>query len=148
MRPPVSSVVQLPPFGRELSTPAGRFRLEADRCLSAARTLEKHHYKNETPHYIILFHAIELGLKAFLIKSGTKVARLRKKPFRHNLRALYAKAVKCGFNLDYPEAESMIEWINEWHDGAKVRYDFDEARDLPTCAEILRLATAIFRASE
>jgi HEPN domain-containing protein len=144
---PVHSVIQLPGYGRILSTPAGRYRLEASRCLSAAKTLEKHHHKNETPHYIILFHAIELGLKAFLIKSGMDTETLRNRPYGHNLRSLFKEATRQGLRLDDPQASPMIDWINKW-DGAKIRYEFDTARDLPTCAELSPLAEAIIAACE
>ena len=147
MSPPIHTVVQLAPFGRVLSTPAGRFRLEASRCLSAARTLEKHHYKNETPHYIILFHAIELGLKAFLIKSGINPKKLKDKPYGHNLANLYKEAIRRGLTLGFPNADALIQWIAQW-EGAKIRYDFDEARELPVCAELTPLAEAIIAATE
>jgi HEPN domain-containing protein len=147
MRPPVHSVVQLAPFGRRLSTPAGRFQLEASRSLSAARTLEAHHPKNETPHYIVLFHAIELGLKAFLIKHGIEVKALEKRPYRHDLSALYKEAVRHGLSLSDPNAAGLIDWINEWHEKPKLRYDFDTVRELPTCAVLAPLAEAIIEAS-
>jgi hypothetical protein len=144
---PVHSVTQLPAYGPILSTPAGRYRLEASRCLSAAKTLEKHHHKNETPHYIIPFHAIELGLKAFLIKSGIDTETLRKHPYGHNLGSLYKEAAQRGLSLGDPQAAPMIDWINKW-DGAKIRYEFDTARDLPTCAELSPLTEAIIAACE
>jgi HEPN domain-containing protein len=146
MHPSVRSVAQLPPFGRILSTPAGRFRLEASRCLSAAQTLEKHHHKNETPHYIILFHAIELGLKAFLIKSGIEPKKLRDRPYGHSLSNLYKEAIRRGLSLEFPNAGSLVNWIKEW-EGAKIRYEFDTVRDLPTCAELAPLAEAIIEKS-
>jgi hypothetical protein len=141
------SVTQLPGFGPILSTTAGRYRLEASRCLSAAKTLEEHHHKNETPHYIILFHAIELGLKAFLIKSGMDTETLRKHPYGHNLRSLFKEATRQGLIFNDPQAGPMIDWINKW-DGTKIRYEFDTARDLPTCAELSPLAEAIIAACE
>jgi hypothetical protein len=142
---PVHSVTQLPGYGPILSTPAGRYRLEASRCLSAAKTLEKHHYANETPHYVILFHAIELGLKAFLIKDGMSIEELRKSPYGHNLQSLYREASKRGLYLDDSQFEPMIDWINKWG-GVKIRYEFDTARDLPTCADLCPLAEAIIAA--
>jgi hypothetical protein len=144
---PVHSVTQLPGYGRILSTQAGRYRLEASRCLSAAKTLEKHHYENETPHYVILFHAIELGLKAFLIKEGMDKEILRKNAYGHNLRSLYDEATKRGLSLADPQFGPLIDWIHKW-DGAKIRYEFDTARDLPTCAELSPLAEAIIAACE
>jgi len=148
MRPQVHSVIQIVPFGRILSTQAGRFRLEASRCLSAARILQAHHLKNETPHYIVLFHAIELGLKAFLIKHGIGIKVLERRPYRHDLSALFKEAVRRGLNLDDPNAGGLIDWINEWHEKPRLRYDFDTVRELPTCAVLAPLAEAIIEAVE
>jgi hypothetical protein len=153
MRPAVHSVTQLPPFGRDLSTPDGKswlYRIEAGRCVSAANTLADHHpYRNETPHYIILFHAIELALKAFLINTGIDEGKLGKSPYRHDLCALYREAVGRGMNLASPDAEGLIRWINEWHCvGVKIRYEFATDRDLPACGVLSPLAQEIIEASE
>jgi len=149
----VHSVTQLPPIGPDLSTPEGKswvYRLEASRCVSAAKTLQEHHpYLNETPTYIILFHSIELGLKSFLINSGIPEKDLGKTPYRHDLCALYKEATRRGLALADTNAAQIIEWINEWHcKGVKIRYEFTLERELPVCAVVLPLAEAIIAASE
>ena len=40
--------------------------------------------------YTLLFHAIELELKSFLLKTGKSNADLKKKPYRHNLINIYS----------------------------------------------------------
>jgi hypothetical protein len=150
MRPAVNSSTRLPPLGKVLSTPAGQYRLEASLCLSSAKTLAAHHpYPNETPHYIIILHSIELGLKAFLIKSGVDVKTLSKNPYRHDLCALYNEAAQRGLSLGDPNAGALIAWVNEWHcKGVKIRYEFAGERDLPMCAVLIPLAEAIITACE
>lgn len=152
MRPIVSASTRLVPIGRDLSAPAGKswlYRLAASECTSALKTLMRYHpHPNETPHYILAMHAIELGLKAFLIKSGMDDKTLRSKRYRHDLCSLYQKAVADGLTLADPNSSGLIAWANEWHDGARIRYEFSKERDLPMCSELVTLADAIIAASE
>lgn len=102
-----------------------------------------------TGEYILTFHALELGLKAFLAKSGLSNDELRKKPFSHNLVNLYGEACKRGLSISLHKVEETIEWINEYHDqGALLRYDFAQTRELPMCATLFPIVQAILAASE
>src|SRR5215831_11816531 len=124
---------------RDLRRPLGRpfFRggnraiaLAASECTSALKTLIKYHrYPNETPHYILVMHAIELALKAFLMKNAVDEKKL--KSYGHDLNRLYKIAVKLGLSLDEPNAFDLIACINEWHQTVKM---FTIERELPACS--------------
>lgn len=98
MRPSVNSSIRFPLIGPDLSTLAGKSRvtaLAASECTSALKTLVKcHPHPNETPHYILVMHAIELALKAFLMKNGVKEKKL--KSISHNLNVLYKDSIDLG----------------------------------------------------
>lgn len=138
------------PIGIDPSTPHGlsrAFAIGADECLLAAKKLDEG-FSDLTGEYIVTFHAIELGLKAFLIKHGVSEDALKKKPYGHGLVSLYVEANKLGLSIDVPDAEKLIEWINEWHnDSVKIRYEFAKQRTLPMCATLFPLAEAIIAAS-
>ncbi|MGA2411417.1 MAG: hypothetical protein ABSG46_13635 [Candidatus Binataceae bacterium] len=100
-----------------------------------------------SPQYVLLFHAIELGLKAFIIKHGIDTLVL-KKQYGHDLIGLYEAAKSRGMRLAVSNVDRDILWINEWHgDSASIRYEFDEQRTLPICGTLFPLAHAIFDAS-
>ena len=67
-----------------------------------------------TGEYILTFHALELGLKAFLARSGLSDGVLRKKPFHHNLLNLYDEACRRGLVVSIHDARNLIEWINDF----------------------------------
>ena len=133
------------------STPAGlgsAYALGASECLRAAKQLDAP-MSDLTGEYIITFHAVELGLKAFLVKQGMNAETLRKRPYGHDLVRLFDEAVKHGLELGTPDADKMIRWINEWHcEGVKIRYEFVDQRTLPMCATIFPLIEAILAASQ
>ena len=58
------------------------------------------------PKYLLIFHAIELALKAYLIQCGVSEKDL-KDEFGHNLKKLVDEAVKLGLSLP-PETREMI----------------------------------------
>jgi hypothetical protein len=80
-------------------------------------------WSDRTGQFIITFHAIELGLKAYLISVGKTEKELERRPFGHDLVALYDAALAGGMVLNTPHARDLIEWINEWHcHDVKIRY--------------------------
>jgi hypothetical protein len=123
------------------------FRQGASECLLAAERLDDG-FADLTPEYIVLFHAIELGLKAFLLKPGLPTEKLRKKPFGHDLVQLYAEAKRRGMSLAISDADELISWINEWHDDVKIRYEFANHRTLPICKTLFPLTAAIINSSD
>jgi hypothetical protein len=84
-------------------------------------------FSDRTGEYIVTFHAIEFGLKAFLIKCGVPEWGLREKPYGHDLVCLYNMAKQRGLSLGITDVDEMLAWINEWHHcGVKIRYEFTE----------------------
>jgi hypothetical protein len=142
-----SSATRLPPIGLDLSTPDGLAKavaIGAADCLKCAIALDNSGFSDLTGEYILTFHAIELGLKAFLIKHGMFEKDLSRKPYGHNLVCLFGAAKERGLSLNIPDVDDMLTWINEWHnDGVKIRYRFDTVRELPMCCTIFPLAEAI-----
>ncbi len=117
-------------------------------CLMSAKELERGFLSNFTGEYILTFHAIELGLKAFLIKCGECETTLRRKPYGHDLVKLYEKAKEHGLCPNVADIENLLMRINEWHnDRAKIRYDFTRQRTLPACATLFPLAEVIINAT-
>jgi hypothetical protein len=99
---------------------------------------------DQVPEQTITFHALELGLKVFLIKKGFKPKRLARKPYGHDLEQLYSEAKAAGLVLRFELVEYMLEWINEWHNGpARVRYEFAEEKTLPMCEVVFPLIEEI-----
>jgi hypothetical protein len=149
IRPSASTATRLIPFGLDISTVQGlakAYAIGAGECLADAQRLQQELFSDRTGHYIITFHAIELGLKAFLIGKGYEEESLRSKPFGHNLGELLKAAKAKGLVLTTPHAGELIEWINEWHcDGVKIRYEFTEDRALPMCEVLLPLASEIIQ---
>ena len=121
----------MPPTGVDVATPAGLAKMVAigaAECLKGARDLDAG-FPDLTGEYILIFHSIELGLKAYLINNGLSEQKLSKKPYGHDLIALYEKAKCLGLKLTFPNADEMISWINEWHcGGVKIRYRFNTDR--------------------
>jgi hypothetical protein len=149
IRPTVSTATRLPPIGLDVSTPQGlamAYAIGGGECLADARRLQEGVFSDRTGHYIITLHAIELGLKAYLISKGYTEESLRSKPFGHDLVELYKAAKAKGLVLTTPNADELIEWINEWHcHGVKIRYEFTEERALPMCETLFPLASEIIQ---
>jgi hypothetical protein len=144
----VSTATRLPPIGLDVSTPQGfamAYAIGAGECLADARYLREKLFSDRTGQYVITFHAIELGIKAFLIGKGYTEESLRSKPFGHDLVQLCKAAKAKGLVLATPNADELIEWINEWHVTAWIRYEFTEERALPTCETLFPLVSEIIQ---
>lgn len=111
----------------------------ASECLSGARRLEEP-LSDTTGEYILLFHAVELALKAFLVKAGVQQSRLKKKPFGHDVVALYNEAIKLGLALNEPDIDETLAWNNEWHATTIIRYQVTKEITLPMCTTLFSLA--------
>jgi hypothetical protein len=112
-----------------------------------AERLENCGMSSLTPQYILTFHAIELGLKAFLAKHGLTADKLRKK-YGHNLVSLNTEAKKRGLRINVNDIEKTLARINEYHDKPLLRYDFAQTRELPICAELFPIVTELIKASK
>jgi len=92
-RPPIGSVVTW----LEPGEPCAQFCEIASHCLEDAKKLDKlAHGWASSAEYILIAHALELSLKAFLAKRGLSEKELRNEPYGHNLDSLYDEAVKRG----------------------------------------------------
>jgi hypothetical protein len=128
----------------DASTPDGlskAFRVGADVCLAGARKLNS----DLADTQILTCHAMELALKAFLAKRGMTAAKLRIKPYGHDLERLYHEAVKNGLSLS-PMDEKVIQAINEYHHKNLIRYEFDRTRTMPVCGGIFPVIDTIIKA--
>lgn len=147
--PSMSTATRLPPLNVDVSTPQGlaqAYALGAGECLRDSEVLQEEIFSDRTGHYIITLHAIELGLKAFLIANGYSEDTLSAKPFGHNLVALLDAAKNNGMALLTPDADKLIARVNEWHyKDVKIRYEFTKTRSLPMCAVLIPLATEIIQ---
>jgi hypothetical protein len=136
----------------DVSTPEGlstAFRHGATECLLNAEALEKSKTAHLTGHYIVTLHAVELGLKAFLAKTGLTVIELSKKPYGHDLVALYSEAVRRGLAVAVPEVDKTLEHLNQYHSkGAVLRYNFSDSRELPLCSDLFPFISALLNASK
>ena len=124
-----------------------RFRSAAGEFIVCAEKLNDGLF-DLSPQYTLLFHAVELGLKAFLAQHGID-KRVLKNEYGHDLIKLYQAARSRGMTLAAVDnVDRDILWINEWHGaGASIRYEFDEQRTLPICETLFPLARAILNAS-
>ncbi len=146
-----SSGIRLPINGADRNTRDGRviaFKYGAAECLHSAGLLEQR-FSDLTGEYILIFHAIELGLKAYLHWKDVGEKELRSRKYGHDLKVLWAEAKRRGLQITIEDADGLIDWINEWHnDDAKIRYDFTQTRHLPACGRLFPLASAILTAVE
>jgi len=85
----------------------------------------------------------------FLANCGLSNAELARKPYGHDLLKLYAEARARGLKVSIHKAAELLEWVNEYHDqGALLRYDFTETRELPSCSTLFPIVKEILAASE
>jgi hypothetical protein len=130
------------------STPAGlckAYRLGAAEILIDARGVRM---PDLTGQYILVFHAAELSLKAFLAKKGMTAQDLKRRPFGHDLGELYKEAKKHGLALTSSDAEGYLDAMNQNHRDGTIRYEFAETRTLPMCDLLIPLVVEILEASK
>jgi len=140
---------RLPTIGVDPGTPEGlakTFVVGAGEYLKGAQDLDEG-FPDQTGAYMLTFHAIELGLKAFLISYGLSENDLQRR-YGHDLVGLYDEATKRGLTIKEPGVEDTLAWINKWHDTPiKIRYDFKSERKLPMCSTLFPLVTSIIAAT-
>jgi hypothetical protein len=152
-RPPIGSVVSVL-FEVLPNTSAGHckaFVTLARFCLEDAKKLDEFSKGyNSVGEYILIAHALELSLKAFLARHKLSEKALRNEPYRHNLDNLYKKAVELGLRLPMQYAKGIITWVNEYHSGGDpIRYALRYAastRTLPAGPVVFDIIDAILLA--
>jgi hypothetical protein len=152
-RPAVDRVMFLVAEADFPKTSAGRckaFLALARSCLEDARKLDDLS-KVSNGGYILIAHALELSLKAFLARHKLSEKALRKPPYSHDLDSLYDKAVELGLTLSIPYAKEIIAWVNEYHSrGDPIRYALRYAassRTLPAGPVVFEIIDAILLAA-
>jgi hypothetical protein len=145
VRDKIASVIRIRPD--DLTTSAGiasAYKSLATEINNAARSSS---FPDSTAQHILVFHAIELALKAYLIHSGGfDQQQLAGRKFSHNLINLYNEATKNGLNInDINDREELIKWSNEYHDKGLIRYDIENLRNLPKCEILFPLVDAILK---
>jgi hypothetical protein len=100
--------------------------------------------------YMLAFHALEVGLKSFLAKKGLSENELSRRPFGHDLTALYEEAVLRGLDLKRErDVRATIDHTNRYHYKAEaqaedegnyyaLRYDAG-LKVLTSCAAVLEV---------
>ena len=73
------------------------------------------------PFFFLMSHAIELYLKAALLKRGFQEAQLKKFDYRHNLGELLSQLKDKGVVVT-PETSSVIGGLHEQHKSHALRY--------------------------
>jgi hypothetical protein len=133
-----------------LSTPAGlcgAFSDFARICQEDAMRLEDCSQGYTSPGaYILIAHALELSLKAFLAKHQLSEKELRSR-YGHDLDCLYNKAIEVGLHLSVPNPKKTIARVNKYHSENALRYDLS-TRTLPAGSAVLEVIDAILREVE
>ena len=138
-RASASTAFRMTALGSDVQFPqASGAVIGAAECFAAARQLNTGRSDN-SGQYILTFQAIELGLKAFLMKRGMKEKVLRSRPYGHDLLKLYDAAVQRGLSLEQEHVVEYLSWINEWHGTTMIRYEFLSSRSLPICETLFPL---------
>ena len=135
-------------LGMDPNTNEGRskgFLQGAVECFYAAQKLDDE-LQDTVGEYILIFHALELGLKAYLAKHGYSDKQLRQKPFRHDLVTLCAKAREHGLSIAVHESDALIKWLSESYNS--LRYDFTETREHPMGQVLFPIVAEVLYASQ
>jgi hypothetical protein len=94
--------------------------------------------------HILLYHAIELALKGYLLQHDASLdeEKLQKK-FSHDLEKLYEAAKAKGLKVKVKNEGDLIKWANEHHNFGLLRYDIANFKTLPICTDIYPVVDAI-----
>jgi hypothetical protein len=100
------------------------------------------------PRYLMLCHAVELALKAYLLHHGAKPSELKAKAVRHSINELLTRATNIGLLLS-PAVQSDIRLLHEAHEKYWHRYPMEEAKPVyvieqfePPARQLLDAVTA------
>jgi len=119
----------------------------AGECFSAAKKLDDEDALRDTVgEYILIFHALELGLKAYLAKRGFSDKQLWNESFGHNLVNLVHECREVGMSLSIHDADLHIEWLSKSH--KSLRYVFTETREQPMGRVLLPIVQEVLDASK
>lgn len=83
------------------------------------------------PRYLMLCHAVELALKAYLFHHRATPKELRAKTVRHSINELLTRAVNKGLSLS-SDVQSDIRLLHEAHEKFWHRYPKEDAKPVYT----------------
>jgi hypothetical protein len=115
----------------EMYTNAGLFISDADRLLMLP----------SAGPYVLLAHAIELLLKAYLHSTGIPLDDLRKR-FSHKLDELQAETERVGLVISDPDANDLTTRLAVSLEKAALRYDFN-FQNLPMHGRLIAFARSL-----
>ena len=156
----------LPPEGINRNTQDGlsnTYSIIAGECLDDAKRLHKVLPDPDTTgKYIITCHALEVSLKAFLVRHGLTEIQLSRAPYGHNLNNLYNSSLKKGLRLRLSglspsDVKEAIELFNRYHYEYKEDGLHDEAlryalrydaglKVLPSCGVLIDIIEGVLNA--
>lgn len=83
------------------------------------------------PRYLMLCHAVELALKAYLFHHGAAPKDLKAKSVRHSINKLLTRATNKGLSLS-AAVQSDIRLLHEAHEKFWHRYPKEDAKPVYT----------------
>jgi len=83
------------------------------------------------PRYLMLCHAVELALKAYLFHHGATPKELKAKAVRHNINELLTRATNKGLSLN-AAVQNDIRLLHEAHEKFWHRYPKEDAKPVYT----------------
>jgi HEPN domain-containing protein len=110
--------------------PGDHLRLAED-FFQAYRDLPRRLPPQSWPRYLMLCHAVELALKAYLFQHGATPKDLRAKVVRHSINELLTRATNKGLSLN-PAVQSDIRLLHEAHENYWPRYPKEDAKSAYT----------------
>ncbi|TZF80717.1 hypothetical protein [Cognatilysobacter lacus] len=98
--------------------------------------------------YYLVGHSVELSLEAFLLGRGVAIAKLRNKPFGHNLVSLVSEARrrKLGLVVKLSRQELLVlSVLNECYSAKELEYSVTGLRRLPRYPLAVALASKLLK---
>jgi HEPN domain-containing protein len=126
--------------------PGDHLRLAED-FFQAYRDLPNRPPPQSWPRYLVLCHAVELALKAYLFRHGATPKELRARTVRHNINELLTRATNNGLSLS-PTVQSDISLLHEAHEKFWHRYPKEEATPVYTIEQFESPARELLKAVE
>jgi hypothetical protein len=116
------------------------WKLHANILLGDVERIQDH--KHSSGPHILLAHAIELLLKAYLKGVASQKPSPKEEDHGHDIDRLLDEAKKAGLTLSDPDTEQLVQRLAHAIRDARLRYVLD-FHDLPPPMDGLRIARAI-----
>lgn len=99
----------------------------AEDFFQAYRDLPRRLPPRSWPRYLMLCHAVELALKAYLLQHGATPKDLKAKALRHSINELLTRATNKGLLLS-PAVQTEIRLLHEAHEKFWHRYPKENSK--------------------